>query len=360
MACKYCFYRDVTDRRSTGNLGIMTDETLELMIKNALSECETEVSFAFQGGEPTLAGLDFFKKVISLEKKHNTNGVKVHNVLQTNGLELDEGWADFFVENGFLVGVSLDGDKELHDTARLDRADKGTHSRIMQTLDLFRRKGVDFNILCVISSYVARYPEKVYNFFKKQGFNYLQFIPLLDPLEEKRGGNFWSLTPSRYASFLKKLFDLWYLDCKKHDGVSIRHFDNWLGLLMGFPPENCAMSGRCAVYFVVEADGSIYPCDFYVTDEWKMGNIADGKTFAELQRSDAATRFIAGSTTPENCSACKYYFLCRGGCRRDREPLAENAENFYCQAYTQFFDYATDRLREISLMEVHPYPFASN
>lgn len=356
MNCRYCFYRDVSESRSIENLGKMSDATLETMVQRVFEECEDSCSFAFQGGEPTLAGLDFYEKLVVFQKKYNTKGLNVTNSIQTNGLDLDESWAEFFKRENFLVGVSIDGDKELHDTSRVDRKDKGTFSRILKTVNLFNKHGVDYNILCVLTSYVARYPERVYKYFKGQGFKYLQFIPCLDPLAEERGGSFYSLKPDRFESFLKRMFDLWYDDCIKNEGISIRHFDNWLGLLLGYPPENCAMSGRCAVYFVLEADGSVYPCDFYVTDEWKMGNIATDK-FVDMQQSDTAKRFVAASGALDNtCMECKYYYLCRGGCRRDRVELSNDKTiNYYCSAFKGFFDYSLDRFRQVASMDKHPY-----
>lgn len=356
MRCKYCFYKDVSENRSVENFGRMNDETLEIMVRKALSECEEGCSFAFQGGEPTLAGLDFYRKLVALQKQHNTKGVQISNSIQTNGLGLDEEWAEFFHREQFLVGISLDGDKELHDTSRVDSKDKGTFSRVLKTIGLFEKHKVEYNILCVVTSYIARYPERIYKFFKEHGFKYLQFIPCLDPLMEERGGSFYSLSPKRYENFLKVMYDLWHADCLRGQGVSIRHFDNWLGLLLGYPPENCAMSGRCALYYVVEADGGVYPCDFYVIDEWKLGNIrTDG--FAEMAASERAARFVAASAAVSgDCAQCEYAPLCRGGCRRDRVEMPDGKYlNYYCGAYKSFFAYALDGFREIARMDRHPY-----
>ncbi len=356
MACKYCFYRDVAENRSVPNYGIMSYEMLETLVKKTFDECEVGCSFAFQGGEPTLAGLDYYKKLVELQKKYNTKGVSVSNVIQTNGYGLGEEWAEFFKKEHFLVGVSLDADKGLHDTARVDHHGKGTYAEVMKTIAMLDKWGVDYNILCVLTSYVARYPERVYRFFKEKGFKYIQFIPCLDPLGEERGGNFYSLTAKRFETFFKQLFDFWYADCKLHQGISIRHFDNWLGLLMGYPPENCAMSGRCAVYFVVEADGSVYPCDFYVIDKYRLGSI-HSSSFSELLETDIAKTFVSESgALSEDCMKCKYYYLCRGGCRRDREIMDDGrGKNFYCEAYKAFFEYSIDRFKEIAMMEEHPY-----
>jgi len=204
----------------------------------------------------------------------------------------------------------------------------------------------------VVNALTSRHIIKVYNFFKKQGFKYLQFIPCLDPLNENPGGHDYSLTPERFAYFLKALFDLWYDDIIKGNFVSIRYFDNLVGMLMGYPPESCGMSGICTCYFVVEADGSTYPCDFYVIDEWNLGNIKEN-SFDEMRASEKGTRFVSCSrhTSPE-CRECPHFTLCRGGCRRNREPFIDGlpALNYYCPAFRDFFGYAGKRLEQIARM----------
>ena len=348
MACRYCFYRDVSERREVPNLGRMSDVVMERLICRALEESERGCSFAFQGGEPTLAGLDFFRRFVETVRAHNQRNLPVQYAIQTNGLLIDDEWAAFFARERFLVGVSLDGDRETHNAARVTAQDKGTFDAVLRSIDRLRRAGVDFNILCVVTSYTARHAERLYRFFRRQGFDYLQFIPCLDSLEEERGGYFWSLTPERYASFLTRTFDLWYAEMAAGKRVSVRNFDNWLGILLGQPPENCAMSGRCAAYFVVEADGSVYPCDFYVTDAWRLGNLAN-QSLEQLRNSPTAMHFEAQSTVPADCRACQWYPLCRGGCRRDRElPDGRVEANVFCSAYQTFFAHAAGRLQQLA------------
>ncbi len=354
MACRYCFYRDVTAHREEGNLGRMSPDTLDLLIRRALEETEQYCSFAFQGGEPTLAGLPFYRRLIELQQKYNTRGLQIHNAIQTNGFGLDADWADFFARNHFLVGISIDGTRELHDAARVDHNDQGTYTEVQKTIRLFNAAGVEYNILCVVTSALARHPEQVYRSFRKNGWDYMQFIPCLDPLEDERGGERWSLTPERYGSFLCRLFDLWYEDALKHDAPSIRHFDNWLGLLLGRPPENCAMSGQCQPYFVVEANGGVYPCDFYVTDDWYMGSILTDSLTDIAAVSQRFRREAAPLT--EACKRCKYAYLCRGGCRRDRVRTPEGYdENYYCTAYQAFFGHAAERLQQLARNPQSPY-----
>jgi len=328
----------------------MDADILELLVKKALDYAEGICTFAFQGGEPTLAGLDYYRKLIELVKKHNTKKVSVNYAIQTNGLAIDKEWAEFLAENKFLVGISLDGPKELHDLSRYDPRGKGSFNRVMKAIELFNKFKVEYNILCVVNSYTARHINKVYDFFKKNNFKYLQFIPCLDPLGEVPGGHEFSLSPERYAHFLNNLFDEWYRDIKMGNEISIRYFDNLVGMLMGYPTESCGMSGVCTSYFVIEANGGVYPCDFYVLDEFYLGNIMEN-TFEELKNCKVSIKFVEDSKPVDPlCRECNFYSLCRGGCRRNREPFMDSKPvlNFYCSSFKDFFQHAGGRLEEIS------------
>ena len=352
LRCKYCFYNSIIRNRETENYGMMDLDTLEILVKKVFESADIACTFAFQGGEPTLVGLDFYKTLIELQKKYNTKNIQVNNALQTNGIVIDDNWAKFLNKNNFLVGLSLDGPKDIHDTNRTDVNKKGSYNTVMNAVRLFNKYGVEYNILFVVNAYVARHITKIYNFFKKQKFNYLQFIPCLDPLEEKPGGHEYSLTPEKYATFLKTLFDLWHEDVVKGKMISIRTFDNYIGMLLGYRPEACGMMGECNCQFVIEADGGVYPCDFYVYDDWYMGNIKE-QSFEELYNSNTAKNFIDVSkhVSPE-CKQCKWANICRGGCRRTREPF-ENGKpvlNYYCPSYMEFFEYAMPRMQQLARM----------
>ncbi len=350
LRCKYCFYNDIAEHRQTESYGMMDIETLEILVKKAFEYAEYSCTFAFQGGEPTLVGLDFFKKLIDFQKKYNTKNIKVNNALQTNGMVIDNEWAQFLGENGFLVGLSLDGPKDIHDTMRVDAKGKGSFKKVLDTAKRFDRCKVEYNILFVVNGYVARHVNKIYNFYKKNNFKYIQPIPCLDPLDEKPGGHDFSLTPDRYAYFLKTLFDLWYEDVSKGNMISIRNFDNYVGMLMGYKPETCSMVGECTCQYVVEADGGVYPCDFYVFDEWYLGNIK-GDDMRVMRESKTAKRFVEVSRHIDPmCKGCKWVQLCRGGCRRNREPFEDGKPvlNYYCPAYKEFFGYAMPRMQELA------------
>ena len=349
LKCRYCFYHDVADKRTVADFGFMSLETLEVIIEKVLRFAEGYATFAFQGGEPTLCGLDFFRSVIELQHKHNVKSVSINNALQTNGMLIDEEWAAFLHENNFLVGLSLDGPAELHDRYRVNAGGKGTYKKVMRAAALFDEYQVAYNILFTVTETTAAHPDKLYDFFKAHDFNFLQLMPCLDPLEAERGGAEYSLTPKRFAFFLKRFFDTWAADFLGGREVSVRYFDNLVRMVMGAPPELCSLNGACQCQFVFEADGSVYPCDFYVTDEWKLGDIRE-RDIMELYGSDTCKTFISGSQSgTDECRTCEWAFLCRGGCRRDRESAAERTgKNYFCEAYADFLPYAYPKLIELA------------
>ena len=350
MNCQYCFYYDVMNHRELKNYGFMSEETLEQIVKRAFEYADQSVTFAFQGGEPTLIGLEFYEKLIQYVKKYNVNKIKTDFSLQTNGLKVDQGWADFFKKHNFLIGLSLDGPKETHDRNRLDPLRKGTFLRVNKTGQLLIKTGVDVNVLCVVSKSIARHPAAVYRFFKKNNYKFMQFIPCLDALGEKPGINDYSLNPEDYGDFLCDLFDLWYQDLKNGTQISIRMFDNIVQMFLGYPPESCDLVGHCSINAVIEGDGKVYPCDFYVLDEWCLGNI-NINSFDELKEHSNGKQFVESSRKEEpECQSCKFYSICRTGCRRHKEPVINGklSKNYFCSAYQNFYNYTMTRFIEIA------------
>lgn len=346
MACEYCFYRDVSSHRAHSFEGMLTLEQMEQIISSAMEFAEGSCCFAFQGGEPTLAGLNFFRETVQLQKKLCKPGVRVFNSIQTNGLLIDGEWAKFLSEEQFLVGLSLDGPALFHDRNRKDRSGNGTEQRVLNTAKLFDRFQVEYNILCVLTGKNARNIDEIYRYYRENGFEYLQFIPCLEPMDKQRGEENYHLSAADYGTFLLKIFDLWYEDLQRGRYVSIRHLDNWLSILLGQRPEACSMTGCCSIQYVVEGDGSVYPCDFYVTDEWKLGNVKTD-SFRDMLRSETARRFLSASTVvPRECRACPIAALCRNGCRRDRVPDQAGipGKNYYCEAHRRFF---TERKQQL-------------
>ena len=359
MKCDYCFYCDETEKRSQENYGFMSENTLKNVIRRTLLQAQGQAGFAFQGGEPTLRGLDFFRQVLAYEKQYNKNGVKVSNALQTNGFAIDEDWCRFLHDNKFLVGVSVDGTRQIHDLHRHDRKGGPTYDRILESTRLMDRYQVEYNILTVVNRQVAEHIEEIYASYQGNGWHYLQFIPCLDPLGEEHGKGGYALTPELYGDFLIRLFELWYQDAsralkqKRPEEIPyIRSFENYLGILLGYPPEACDQRGCCGLQYVVEADGSVYPCDFYVLDDYCLGNFnADRLPAIDARRRELG--FLERSLKlTEECRSCPYYRICKGGCQRHRDsiPGVDAYSNYFCRSYQMFFEACLTRMEELAML----------
>lgn len=347
LRCKYCFYYDTMSKRTKASYGYMTERTLEAVLKEVLLYAAGECTIAYQGGEPTLSGLDFFEKSIEFQKEYNINHVKIFNSIQTNGYHISKEWAQFFAKHKFLVGVSLDGVPKAHDLYRKNPMNQGSFYKVMDTIELFKKYGVEFNVLSVVNEKSAVQIEKNYQFYKKNKLNYLQFIACLDPIGEESGLREYSLTPQVYGRFLIKLFNLWYEDLLIGQQPYIRQFENYIAILLGRAPESCDMRGICGKQYVVEADGSVYPCDFYMLDQYKLGNF-NQNSVEDIDTVRAQIKFIENSQEHSTeCKKCKYYALCRGGCRRTRQE-SEAHKQYFCQSYQMFFDACLPRIMDIA------------
>ena len=346
LHCSYCFYKDITKHREQESYGMMTEDIMSVIIQRAFDYAENECTFSFQGGEPTLVGLDFYRNFLLLCEKYKKNHIQLHFAIQTNGFSLTEEWAAFLAEHLFLTGISLDGTIHTHNLFRRTPDNHNTFTEVMHTIELLRNYHAEFNILTVINKKTAAAIDKIYAFYQKNHFEYLQFIPCLNPLETAPGSMEYSLSNQTYASFLCRLFDLWYNDFKNGQGISIRQFDNYLSLLIYGYAEACDMNGSCSMQHVIEADGSVYPCDFFVLDPYFLGNVVDTDLWA-INQKRKELKFIEQSTKkPEKCFSCQYFSLCRNGCMRYRI----NNTNIFCEAYQQFFAYALPRLTELAAL----------
>lgn len=353
MRCRYCFYHDVAQNRTVQHMGRMTEAVADTLIAGAFDGAarDTTISFAFQGGEPTVRGLPYFRHFVEEVRRVNTRRLPVHFAIQTNGLALDEDWCRFLAENHFLVGVSIDGDKALHDAHRVDAQGDGTWNRVTANLRLLQKAGAEVNALCVVTRQCARSSQKVYHALQKLGVRYHQYIACLDPLEAQRGSLPFSLTPDAYGKFLCGLFDAWYRDWKAGTYTSIRYFEDLVHLLLGEPASTCATCGNCGAYCVAEGDGSVYPCDFFVLDQWRMGSVTEDGYDALLQ-APAARRFLArGQERPLECQSCSYLRLCGGGCKRDWVEADGAVHNYFCASFRALLSYALPRLTEIARAE---------
>lgn len=348
MDCKYCFYKCLSSHREEYSKGFMSDDTLETLVREAIAYAYGSLTFAFQGGEPTLAGIDFYKKAIELQKKYNSKGLHIENTIQTNGLLIDDEWAQFLGKNNFLIGLSLDGPRKMHDRYRKDAAGNDTFEQLMRAVKLFEKYNVDYNIVTVIINEAAKQAAFLYKFWKRNRYPFVQFIPCMDEIKrqgESEENSIYAVEPKQYGIFLSELFDLWYDDFCNGDAMDIRMFSNLAQMAAGYQAEECGMNGCCNCYFVVEGDGSVYPCDFYCMDEWKLGSVADG--FLNMGKSNKAIDFVEMSRpVNEKCRECAYFSLCKGGCRRWREPFTDGKPgiNKLCEAYKIFFKHAGQRI----------------
>ena len=350
MRCDYCFYCDEMAKREVSSYGMMSEDTLKNIIKKAMRQARGEICFAFQGGEPTLRGIEFFQKAAELEERFNRGHIRVINTIQTNGLGLDEEWCRFFHENDFLVGVSVDGTAVIHDTYRHDASGNPTYERIKKNIDMLEAHKVEYNILTVVTGPVAEHIREIYGEYKKSGWNYQQYIACLDPIDEEPGGRPYSLTPETYGRFLAELFRMWDKDWKRGKAPYIRQFENYIGILMGYAPEACEQRGVCSVQCVAEADGSAYPCDFYALDKYRLGDY-NRESIQELLDTQTAADFVKESRKLHaDCGKCEWYSLCRGGCRRHRVKVGENGlyKNYFCEGYKSFFERCGGRMKEIA------------
>lgn len=342
LRCKYCFYHDVASNREIKDKGFLSDELLDTILKKAFEYADgKQVLINFQGGEPLLSGKTFMRGVVSKIREINKKGSPVFLGLQTNGTLIDDEWCEIFKENNFLVGLSLDGDK-IANRNRVDINGIEVFDKILNAAKLLEKHNVEFNILSVLTAENAVHIDRIYSFFKKEGLKKLQFIPCLKPLNEEVEDESFYLDSKSYETFLIKAFALYKQDMASGNYVSIRQFDNFVNLAHFQRAEQCGMNGYCTHQFVIEADGTVYPCDFYCIDEYCLGNIKDS-SFSELEHSKIAMDFIKESLeTPDKCKKCEFYMLCRGGCKRERKDIDK------CEAYKTFFKLVIPHLKRMS------------
>ena len=297
LRCSYCFYCDEANTRSKNTTSTMEISTAENLIKKMFDFCgeKSFLSFTFQGGEPLLAGVDFFREFIKIAEANRTQGSIIRYSLQTNGTLIDEEFCNFFKEHGFLIGVSLDGDKELHDKNRCKSFDD-----VMKGIELLKKHDVDFNILSVITSKTDA--SMLFDFYKRNEFRNVQPIYCLDSLSGEKDE--YSIGAKQLARFKKRLFNLWFSEVSKGNHFYIRDFDNLLSLITNGVAEQCGSSGRCNAQLVVEADGTCYPCDFYCLDEFECANINDTDINGILNSEGLKKFFEHDEEKNSLCASC--------------------------------------------------------
>jgi uncharacterized protein len=344
LYCSYCFYlkKETLFPHENRSDFAMKPEILESFIRQyieAQPEGEKEVTFGWQGGEPTLLGVDFFRNVVKLQKKYNVRGLTVKNGLQTNGTLITDEFAKFLKEEDFLVGISIDGPEYLHNKYRLDREGKGSFSRVMAGLENLKKNNVDFNTLTVVQNDNSKHPFEVYRFLKDVGSTFLQFIPIVEPdngqtkkLVSKR-----TVSPEDWGTFLVAVFQDWI----KEDigNIYVQHFDLILGLYIGEPASLCVHSKYCGKALAIEHNGNMYSCDHFVSPDTYLGNISG--SLAEIVEGEKQQRFGKNKfdLLPEECLVCPYLSLCYGGCPKDRLIAGRKGKlNWLCEGYKYFYE----------------------
>lgn len=336
LDCSYCFYldRDADPYQALPGRR-MSLGTLERLVDTYLFYSYPNSAFSFQGGEPTLAGLPFFEQLIEFQKQYGRGGQAVSNAIQTNGLLIDDAWCRLFKEYHWLVGISMDGPEEMHDLYRMNRQGRGTWRAVMNAIECLKKNGVDFNVLCVLSRANVAKPRELYRFYRSLGIDHLQYIPLseFDALGEPMP---YTITPAEYGRFLCDTFDLWWPDRRR---VHVRYFENIAESLAAQRPGTCTMHETCDSYAVVEYNGDVYPCDFFVEQGWKLGNI-HLDSWTEIARRQRRYQFAANKAIPHSaCQDCEYQSICHGGCpkhRHDRNRQFGDLD-YFCAAYKMIF-----------------------
>lgn len=374
--CTYCFYLEKEALYPERNTNWrMSDETLEAFVQQHIAaQHGSQVTFAWQGGEPTMMGLPFFRRVVELCEKY-AGGKQIDHALQTNGLLLNDEWARFFAQNRFLIGLSIDGPEVLHNQYRVNRAGKGTHDRVMAAMALLKAHNVTFNTLTVVGKHNVGHAREVYEFLLSAGSRHIQFIPLVErmstqdstllnlvmPGESAATLAPWTVPAWQYGDFLSQIFDIWVR--RDVEFVSVQMFDVALAAWMGQPPVLCVHSQTCGHAFAMEANGDLYNCDHYVYPEHLLGNIHQ-QSISELNNSERAIAFgqAKNDTLTPDCRRCEFRPVCHGGCPKHRfavSPSGHPGHNYLCAGYKHFFRHITPTMNMWQSILQQGYPPAT-
>lgn len=347
LRCAYCFYLEKAALYPETVHHRMSDAVLARLVSSYLATDQPQYAFGWQGGEPTLMGLDFYQRVVALQQQFGRPGSQVSNGLQTNGTLLNDAWAEHLARYHFLVGVSLDGPPDLHDVHRVTVTGQPTYPRVMAGIGALRRRRVDFNILTLVNRVNGSHPQAVYRHLVDAGFHYQQYIPGV--AFDGRGGTLpFSVEPEQWGDFLCGLFDGWYpADTRT---VSIRLFDSILVRLVDGLANVCTMGRDCRQYFLVEHTGDVYPCDFFAEPEWKLGNIME-TDWPELMASPRYRDFGARkSQWHAACETCPWLDWCAGDCPKHRYLHGRDPRqlSFLCAGWQRFYAHTADRFKRLA------------
>ena len=355
LACKYCYYLEKNKLYPTAQRHLMSDEMLELFTREYIeAQTMNQVLFTWHGGEPLLRSIDFYRKALSLQQKY-AGGRRIDNVIQTNGTLLTDEWCEFFAQNHWLVGISIDGPQPDHDHYRLTAAGKPSWKKVMQGIKLLKKHGVEWNAMAVVNAYNANHPLEFYRFFKENGCQFLQFTPIVERLTRHEDGrNLASLAdkdeislseasvaPEQWGYFLCAIFDEWV---RKDVGkIFVEIFDCTLANWMGISPGICAYSKECGHAGVMEHNGDVYSCDHFVFPEYKLGNIRD-YSLIDMLYGEQQQEFsrLKHSSLPRQCKECDMEFACHGECPKNRfmkDKYGDSGLNYLCPGYYHYYQH---------------------
>lgn len=334
LNCRYCFHLEKEQQQ------VMDDGTLEALIRQQIdAQPGNSVQFAWQGGEPTLCGLAFFQRAARLQKQY-ARGKRIENAFQTNGILLDDNWCQFFREEGWSVGVSLDGPADLHDAYRVTRSGKPSHRNVIKAIEKLKKHRVAFNVLCVVNNLNSQQPQRLYSYLRTLGTPFLHFIPLVE--QDERGQlSAESVDGDAWGAFLTRVFDLW---ARADIGrMHVQLFDSTLGVWCGQPSQLCTFSETCGHDFALEANGDLYQCDRYIYPRYRLGNLHQTPIITvNASREVSAFAMLKKSGLCEDCQRCEVLRLCRGDCPKHRFVAGKSA---LCAGYAQFFNYTAPHMR---------------
>lgn len=355
LACKYCYYLEKNKLYPTAQRHLMSDEMLEQFTREYIeAQTMNQVLFTWHGGEPLLRSIDFYRKALSLQQKY-AGGRRIDNVIQTNGTLLTDEWCEFFAQNHWLVGISIDGPQPDHDHYRLTAAGKPSWKKVMQGIKLLKKHGVEWNAMAVVNAYNANHPIEFYRFFKENGCQFLQFTPIVERLTRHEDGRTLasladkneiplseaSVAPEQWGYFLCAIFDEWV---RKDVGkIFVEIFDCTLANWMGISPGICAYSKECGHAGVMEHNGDVYSCDHFVFPEYKLGNIRD-HSLIDMLYGEQQQEFsrLKHSSLPRQCKECDMEFACHGECPKNRfmkDKYGDSGLNYLCPGYYHYYQH---------------------
>lgn len=377
LDCKYCFYLEKENLYPDTTDWCMSDQVLETYIRQYIEAQNVAVVwFAWQGGEPTILGVDYFRKVLELQRKY-ANGKQIKNAFQTNGILLDAEWGEFLAKNHFLVGLSIDGPRVLHDKYRVDKRGKPTFDKVMRGLGVLKKHGVEFNTLTVVQRHNSYYPLEVYGFLKEIGSTFMQFIPIVErsasattlhgltlitpSVMEPARVTSWSVEPRQYGRFLCEIFDEWVREDVGRRSVQI--FEVTLQSWLGLDPSLCVFRKTCGAALALEHNGDLYSCDHFVYPENRLGNIVE-HPLRSLVESEQQSSFGLNKreSLPKYCRECDVRFACNGECPKHRflrTPDGEAGLNYLCAGYKYFFHHVDPYMRFMASELAHQRPAAN-